>query len=112
MKISLYLSAYLYREITMAESLDLYQILDCLNSTELNRFRSYLSDKSQAEFQPIPGGKLENNDVTDVVDKMKQFYTSDGSIKITLNILEKMKRHDLIDEIKTQLGSPTPDRHR
>lgn len=96
----------------MAESLDLYHILDCLNSTELNRFRSYLSDKTQAEFQPIPGGKLENTDVTDVVDKMKQFYTSNGSIKITLNILEKMKRYDLTDEINSQLGILTPDRQR
>lgn len=92
------------------ESLDLYKILDGLNPEELKRFRSHLSDKKQNKFQPIPKGKLEN-DVTDVVDKMKQFYPN-SYIDITLYILEKMGQHDLIADIKTQTGMQTVDQQR
>lgn len=96
----------------MAESVDLFQILGKLDSVQLKRFRSYLSEYLLEGFNPISGGNLDNSDARDVVEKMKQFYTGDSSTAITLHILKKIDRNDLVDEIETQTEIPTTDQQR
>ncbi|XP_076139100.1 NACHT, LRR and PYD domains-containing protein 3-like isoform X2 [Alosa pseudoharengus] len=84
-------------------SLDLlFRTLDELESAELKRFRTYLSySKGTMEgFEPIPKGKLENKDATEVASMMKEAYGDKGSVKMTRTILRKMKFNDLADQLE------------
>lgn len=96
----------------MAKSVDLRPVLDQFRAGDLKRFKSYLCENLLEGYKPIPIGQLENSDVTDVVEKMKQFYPGEESVKITMHILEKMNRNDLVGEIKRQMETPTVDQQR
>ncbi|XP_062394726.1 NACHT, LRR and PYD domains-containing protein 6-like isoform X3 [Sardina pilchardus] len=82
-------------------SLDLlFRALDELGSADLKRFKTYLSEKTLEGFEPIPKGKLEDSDTTDVASKMKETYQGEGSVKMALTILRKMNLNDLADKLK------------
>ncbi|XP_062407797.1 NACHT, LRR and PYD domains-containing protein 12-like isoform X1 [Sardina pilchardus] len=76
----------------MAENiLDLlFRTLDELEEAELKRFKMHLSERTLEEFKPIPKGRLEKCDATDVASKMKEAYGEEGSMKMTRTILRKM----------------------
>ncbi|XP_062408875.1 uncharacterized protein LOC134099867 [Sardina pilchardus] len=88
----------------MASIDQLFKTLDELKSAELSRFRTYLSevDSVVEAFEPIPRGKLENSDATDVASKMKQAYGEEGSVKMTLTILRKMNLNHLADNLESE----------
>ncbi|XP_076125545.1 NACHT, LRR and PYD domains-containing protein 12-like [Alosa pseudoharengus] len=92
-------------------SLDLlFRTLDELESAELKRFRTYLSERTVEGCEPIPKGKLEDKDATDVASEMKKAYGEEGRVKMTLTILKKMNLNDLVDKLErpqTQ-RSPSP----
>ncbi|XP_048056428.1 NACHT, LRR and PYD domains-containing protein 12-like [Megalobrama amblycephala] len=73
----------------------LHDTLDDLEKDSLRRFRSYLKDDG-----PIKAGKLENADVTDIVDKMIESFGAEEAVKITLNILHKMNQNRLAEELQ------------
>ncbi|XP_041961111.1 NACHT, LRR and PYD domains-containing protein 6-like [Alosa sapidissima] len=84
-------------------SLDLlFRTLDDLESEDLKRFRTYLFDSegNMEGFKPIPKGKLEDSDATDVASKMKEAYGGEGSVKMTLTILRKMNLNNLADKLE------------
>ncbi|XP_048104148.1 apoptosis-associated speck-like protein containing a CARD [Alosa alosa] len=84
-------------------SLDLlFRTLDDLESEDLKRFRTYLFDSegNMEGFEPIPKGKLEDSDATDVASKMKEAYGGEGSVKMTLTILRKMNLNNLADKLE------------
>ncbi|XP_041960836.1 protein NLRC5-like isoform X12 [Alosa sapidissima] len=82
-------------------SLDLlFRTLDELESAELKRFRTYLSERTVEGFEPIPRGKLEGKDATDVASMMKNAYGEEGSVKMTLTILRKMNLNNLVDKLE------------
>ncbi|XP_076137510.1 NACHT, LRR and PYD domains-containing protein 3-like, partial [Alosa pseudoharengus] len=87
----------------MAEnSLDLlFGTLDKLGSADLKRFRTYLSERTVEGCEPIPTGKLEDKDATDVASMMKEAYGGERSVKMTLTILRKMNLNDLADKLES-----------
>ncbi|XP_062393572.1 NACHT, LRR and PYD domains-containing protein 12-like [Sardina pilchardus] len=85
----------------MAENiLDLlFRTLDELEEADLKRFKSHLSERTLEVFKPIPKGKLEKCDATDIASKMKEAYGEEGSVKMTRTILRKMNLNDLADQL-------------
>ncbi|XP_055763815.1 uncharacterized protein LOC129840029 isoform X4 [Salvelinus fontinalis] len=51
-------------------------------------------------FTSIPGGQLENANRLVTVDRMVQQYHEDGAVKITLEILRKMRQNKMADELE------------
>ena len=76
-------------------SAKLLKILEELTSDNMKTFKWHLKNGMEG-FPAIPVSQLESASCrTDVVDIMEQRYTHEGSVKITLLILEKMGQIDL-----------------
>ncbi|KAL2078774.1 hypothetical protein ACEWY4_026459 [Coilia grayii] len=87
----------------------LFRTLDDLASDQLKRFKVYLSEKGTAEgLEPVPRGRLEQCDATEVASKMKQAYGEEGSVKMTLAILRKMNLQLLASRLECGCPAPGP----
>ncbi|KAA0721505.1 NACHT, LRR and PYD domains-containing protein 4E NALP-epsilon [Triplophysa tibetana] len=71
--------------------------LDDLDKAQLKRFRSYLRNDYK-----FPASVLEEADVLDTVDKMVEREKQEGAVKITLDILKKINRNDLVEELENK----------
>ncbi|KAG5840032.1 hypothetical protein ANANG_G00212060 [Anguilla anguilla] len=75
-------------------------ILDELKGEEFERFTLYLNDEVLQGCGPIPQGQLEGKKVAGVVKLMKSFY-GNKMVNITLEILKKIDRNDLIQRLES-----------
>ncbi|KAK9951846.1 hypothetical protein ABG768_017721 [Culter alburnus] len=73
----------------------LHDTLDKLIKEDLKRFKSYLKEDG-----PVPAGKLEKADVTDIAEIMMERFKAEGAVEITLNILRKMDQNQLAEELQ------------
>ncbi|XP_071209387.1 NACHT, LRR and PYD domains-containing protein 3-like isoform X3 [Salvelinus alpinus] len=80
----------------------LLDILEELGRGDLKRFQWYLI-KGVDEFPSISEGQLEDADRLVTVDRMVQSYCDEGAVKITLEVLRKMGRNNLAEELKGKL---------
>ncbi|KAG5277854.1 hypothetical protein AALO_G00092110 [Alosa alosa] len=87
----------------------LCETLDELETADLKRFRTYLSERTVEELKPIPKGNLEDKCATDVASIMKDAYEGEGSVKMTLTILRKMNLNDLADKLQERAESAERD---
>lgn len=78
----------------------LFCTLDELEQTDLKRFKMHLSERTLEECEPIPRGRLEGSDATDVAFKVMQAYGEGGSVTMTLTILRKMNLNNLADRLQ------------
>ncbi|XP_062387348.1 stonustoxin subunit beta-like [Sardina pilchardus] len=78
----------------------LLNTLDELKKKDLKRFRMYLSERTVEGFEPIPRGKLEDSDTTDVASIMTDAYGEEGRVEVTLTILRKMSLNNLADKLE------------
>ncbi|XP_076136096.1 NACHT, LRR and PYD domains-containing protein 3-like [Alosa pseudoharengus] len=97
-------------------SLDLlFRTLDELKKADLKRFKTYLSERTVEGFEPIPKGRLEDSDATDVdatdvASKMKEAYGDEDSVKMTQNILRKMNLNNLADKLEERKVAESGER--
>lgn len=80
-------------------------LLDCLDeldSKDMELFRWHLTQGIN-DFK-IPKSQLEKKESFGVVDCMIQRYHTDGAGKLTLLVLEKMKKMNLAKELQEKLG--------
>uniref|UniRef100_A0A8C7JQ57 Pyrin domain-containing protein n=1 Tax=Oncorhynchus kisutch TaxID=8019 RepID=A0A8C7JQ57_ONCKI len=80
----------------------LLDILEELGRGDLKKFQWYIN-KGVEEFPSISEGQLEDADRLVTVDRMVQSYCDEGAVKITVEILRKMGRNDLAEELKENL---------
>nr|XP_055062447.1 NACHT, LRR and PYD domains-containing protein 12 [Misgurnus anguillicaudatus] len=73
----------------------LVETLDELDEGKLKRFKWYLKQN-----KAISAYELENADVTDTVDKMVESFGLEGAVKITQDILKKMKHLQLAEQLE------------
>ena len=69
--------------------------LEQLGEKGLKKFKWFLQQEILDGFDPILKNNLEKADEADTVDQMVETYTLEGAVKITGEILTKMKRNDL-----------------
>ncbi|XP_056598307.1 NACHT, LRR and PYD domains-containing protein 3-like [Triplophysa dalaica] len=72
--------------------------LDDLDKAQLKRFRCYLRNDYK-----FPASGLEEADVLDTVDKMVEREKQEGAVNITLDILRKMNKNQLAEELENKL---------
>lgn len=84
----------------------LIDLLDDLEQDELNKFRFYLNGQTLEGLKPISRGHLpkrEHYDTTDIVEKMMSAYGGKRAQKITMHILGKIPRNDLVQMMEREM---------
>ncbi|XP_043093122.1 NACHT, LRR and PYD domains-containing protein 12-like isoform X2 [Puntigrus tetrazona] len=72
----------------------LYDTMDELEKDKMKRFKGFLKEDG-----PIPASVLETADATDTVDLMLDRFGPEKAVKITLDILKKMKQNNLAQQL-------------
>ncbi|XP_035262475.1 NACHT, LRR and PYD domains-containing protein 3-like isoform X1 [Anguilla anguilla] len=85
----------------MADSI--LEILEELSNKEFKTFKFCLNYQVLKECRPIPRSQLEDKDRTDVVMLMEKFYDH-KMVEVTLEILKKIPRKDLIGRLMSNPG--------
>ncbi|GLD45795.1 E3 ubiquitin-protein ligase TRIM21-like isoform X1 [Lates japonicus] len=85
----------------------LWNILQELGQEEFKRFKWFLKkDGILEDFPGIPWAQLENAERQDTVDLMVQKYQDSGAQKVTLKVLEKLNRNDLVQHLQNSSLRP------
>ncbi|XP_071399641.1 NACHT, LRR and PYD domains-containing protein 3-like [Centroberyx affinis] len=81
--------------------------LEDLGDEELKSFKWFLQQADILEgFPAIPKSRLEKADRQDTVDQMVQTYSAPGALDITVEVLKKINRNDLVQRFsKTSSGT-------
>uniref|UniRef100_A0A3B5MS51 Pyrin domain-containing protein n=1 Tax=Xiphophorus couchianus TaxID=32473 RepID=A0A3B5MS51_9TELE len=80
-------------------------ILDDIADHEFDNFKWHLKREIWNGIDPIKTSKLERAERLDIVDLMVQKYQVAGAITVTMIIMEKIKRNDLVKK----LSEPSPE---
>ncbi|XP_067092290.1 NACHT, LRR and PYD domains-containing protein 3-like [Osmerus mordax] len=82
----------------------LLETLEKLGRKDLKTFHWHLQNTILDGFDPILKSKLEEAARTDTVDRMVETYRLEGALKITAEILRKMRLIELAESLKTETG--------
>ncbi|KAM4598577.1 protein NLRC3-like [Polymixia lowei] len=88
----------------------LFRTLKDLGGEELKEFQWFLSqDDVLPGFPAIPKSLLEKANRPATVDQMVQTYGHNGALEITLEVLEKISRNDLVQRLTNTVSGPKGD---
>lgn len=77
----------------------LWKTLQRLNGEEFKTFKWFLKKKVLESFSGIPVAQLEGAERSETVDLMVQKYQDSGALKVTLLVLGKIFRNDLVEDL-------------
>lgn len=83
----------------------LWGTLQKLTSKDFETFKWFLKQNVLEGVPGIPEAQLEQATRSDTVDLMVQRYQDSGAVKVTLEILRKIPRNDLVDDLKNSKDS-------
>ncbi|KAM9465048.1 E3 ubiquitin-protein ligase TRIM35-like [Salvelinus alpinus] len=89
----------------------LLAILEELITEDLKTFQWYLTEAVLDDFPPFPKSKLENMDRLTTVDKMIKTSSYEGAVKVSLEILRKMKHNNLAEKLQRDSQTSCPVCH-
>ncbi|XP_035988770.1 E3 ubiquitin-protein ligase TRIM21-like [Fundulus heteroclitus] len=82
---------------------DVLHALDELSDKEFERFKWYLQQpESLPGVPPLRKAHLERAESLNIVDLMVQTYTLQRSMEVTINILKKINRNDLLQRFSSE----------
>ncbi|KAM4619228.1 protein NLRC3-like isoform 2-T3 [Polymixia lowei] len=94
----------------MVRLVDLFRTLQDLGGEELKEFQWFLYQGDVlGGFPAIPKSLLEKVNRQDTVDQMVQTYGHQGALKITLEVLGKINRNDLVQSLTNTVSGPNGD---
>ncbi|TKS90460.1 E3 ubiquitin-protein ligase TRIM21 [Collichthys lucidus] len=80
---------------------ELWKTLQDLEGDDFKRFKWFLKQDDVLEgFSGIPAARLEKADRQDTVDLMVQQYQQQGALRVTLKVLEKISKNDLVQSLQ------------
>uniref|UniRef100_A0A3B5JYB9 B30.2/SPRY domain-containing protein n=1 Tax=Takifugu rubripes TaxID=31033 RepID=A0A3B5JYB9_TAKRU len=90
-----------------------------LNGKEFKTFKWFLKQKKVLRsFSGIPVAQLETAERTETVDLMVQKYQDSGALEVTLEVLRKVSRNDLVEDLleetkhfKAAISKKSAERH-
>ncbi|KAJ8335966.1 hypothetical protein SKAU_G00393090 [Synaphobranchus kaupii] len=83
----------------------LLKCLDDLVTRDLERFNFHLKHGPPPGYKPIPKSRQEEPKSEDTVDEMLQHYGTEGAVKGTLYILEKLDLNEQAKSLQTEMDS-------
>uniref|UniRef100_A0A8P4K214 Pyrin domain-containing protein n=1 Tax=Dicentrarchus labrax TaxID=13489 RepID=A0A8P4K214_DICLA len=87
---------------------DLLITLEDLTADEFKTFKWYLRLEGN---KSIKRSKLEGAERRDTVDLMVNTYTPHGALKVTMKILKKISRNDLVQSLSDTCSGPEGQSH-
>lgn len=82
---------------------DLWHILECLTAEQFKNFQWFLKEEDvKNKFPAIAQARLEGADRQDTIDLMVQKYRPSGAVQITMKILGKINRNDLVQDLSNK----------
>lgn len=82
---------------------DLWRILECLTAEQFKNFQWFLKEEDvKNKFPAIAQARLEGADRQDTIDLMVQKYRPSGAVQITMKILGKINRNDLVQDLSNK----------
>ncbi|KAG9331626.1 hypothetical protein JZ751_018632, partial [Albula glossodonta] len=84
------------------------EILEELRKEDFEKFTLYLSENVVEGCSPISWEQLEDKGVAGVVSLMRK-YNGNNMVKLTLEILKKIQRHDLVQRLENDLEMRTSE---
>lgn len=75
------------------------ETLQELNRDEFKMFKWFLKKKTVGSFSGIPVAQLEAAGILETVDLMVQKYQDSGALEVTLLVLRKVSRNDLVEDL-------------
>ncbi|XP_044199036.1 NACHT, LRR and PYD domains-containing protein 14-like isoform X3 [Thunnus albacares] len=89
---------------------ELLKTLEDLIEDEFKKFKWFLKEDDVLEgFKGIPRAQLEKAGREDTVDLMVQKYQDPGALQVTMKILEKINRNDLVQRLQNSSSGPKAD---
>ncbi|XP_044199037.1 NACHT, LRR and PYD domains-containing protein 12-like isoform X4 [Thunnus albacares] len=86
---------------------ELLKTLEDLIEDEFKKFKWFLKEDDVLEgFKGIPRAQLEKAGREDTVDLMVQKYQDPGALQVTMKILEKINRNDLVQRLQNSSSGP------
>ncbi|KAG9334814.1 hypothetical protein JZ751_006477, partial [Albula glossodonta] len=82
------------------------EILEELRKEDFEKFTLYLSENVVEGCSPISWEQLEDKGVAGVVSLMRK-YSGNKMLKLTLEILKKIRRHDLAQRLENDVETKT-----
>lgn len=87
----------------------LWRTLQRLTKDQFQNFQWFLKIPVLEGFSVIPEAQLEEADRSATVDLMVQKYQDSGALKVTLEVLRKISRNDLVEDLlEAAKGKPPP----
>lgn len=88
----------------------LFGVLQDLANDEFKNFQWLLKQPGVVKgFPAIPKSRLEEADRQDTVDRMVQTYSLPGALDITVEVLKKIGRNDLVEQISESVSQPSSE---
>ncbi|KAG9329344.1 hypothetical protein JZ751_005646, partial [Albula glossodonta] len=87
------------------------EILEELRKEDFEKFTFYLSENVVEGCSPISWEQLEDKGVAGVASLMRK-YNGNKMVKLTLDILKKIRRHDLVQRLENDLETRTSEQTR
>lgn len=78
----------------------LWSTLQRLNTDQFQNFKWFLKKRVLDGLSGIPEAQLERANRLETVDLMVQRYLGSGALEVTLVVLEKICRNDLVMDLK------------
>lgn len=78
----------------------LWRTLQRLNKDQFQNFKWFLKKRVLDGLSGIPEAQLEGANRLETVDLMVQRYLGSGALEVTLVVLEKISRNDLVTDLK------------
>ncbi|KAL0992567.1 hypothetical protein UPYG_G00095050 [Umbra pygmaea] len=78
----------------------LFDTLENLDKTDFKKFQWFLKQPFLDGFTPVPVRRLDDADIQDTVDEMLKAYGRHDAVKITLEILRKLRQNNLAERLK------------
>ncbi|XP_044228201.1 pyrin-like [Thunnus albacares] len=86
---------------------ELLNTLEKLKADEFKKFKWFLEEDDILEgFKGIPVFQLENAERQDTVDLMIQKHQDPGALQLTMKVLEKISRNDLMQSLQNSCSGP------
>lgn len=87
----------------------LWRTLQRLTKDQFQNFQWFLKIQVLEGFSGIPEAQLEEAGRSATVDLMVQKYQDSGALKVTLEVLRKISRNDLVEDLlEAAKGKPPP----
>lgn len=101
----------------------LWRTLQRLTKDQFQSFKWFLKINVLEDFPGIPEAQLEEAGRSAMVDLMVQKYQSSGALKVTLEVLGKISRNDLVQDLleasqhfkgkpRSKLSGVSEEKHR